>query len=67
MSNNSGFSLELVEKYELLGEKRFRFRIKGTSLYINVSAENEDEALKKAMQMVKELELDKLVTEIFKK
>jgi hypothetical protein len=67
MENSRGFVLELVEKYELLGERRFRFRIKGTNLYINVSAENEDEALKKAMQMVKELELDKLVAEIFKK
>jgi hypothetical protein len=57
----TSYELEIVEEYELLGEKRYRLRIKGTSIYINVAAENADEALKKAESMVNELQLGKLV------
>ncbi len=57
--------LEVVEQYELLGEKRYRLRIKGTSIYLNVSASNEKEALDKASKMIKELRLDRLVKEVF--
>ncbi len=62
----SEIELEIVEKYELLGEKRYRVRIKGTSIYLNVAANNEQEAINKANKMIKELSLDKLVREIFK-
>ena len=58
--------LEIVEDYELLGEKRYRLRIKGTSIYLNVSANNEREALEKAQNMIRELQLDKLVREILR-
>ena len=58
--------LEIVEKYELLGEKRYRVRIKGTSIYLNVAANNEQEAINKANKMIRELSLDKLVREIFR-
>jgi len=59
--------LEIVEDYELLGEKRYRLRIKGTSIYLNVSANNEREALEKAQNMIRELQLDKLVREILRR
>ncbi|MET1102270.1 MAG: hypothetical protein ABWW69_07340 [Pyrodictiaceae archaeon] len=51
--------LELVESYELLGEKRYRFKVKGLNVIINVSADNTTDALKKAYKILKELELDK--------
>ncbi len=54
------FSLEVVEEYELLGEKRYRLRIAGTSIYINVAASSQDEAFRKAREMIRDLELDKL-------
>jgi len=57
----TGYEFEIVEEYELLGEKRYRLRIKGTSIYINIAAENVNEALKKAESMVNELQLGKLV------
>jgi len=53
--------LELVEEYELLGEKRYRLRIKGTSIYLNVAAETLEEAIDKAQQMIEEMQLDKLI------
>lgn len=58
--------LEVVEQYELLGEKRYRLRIKGTSIYLNVAASDEKEALEKANKMVRELKLDRLVKEMFR-
>ena len=64
--NLSEIELEIVEKYELLGEKRYRVRIKGTSIYLNVAASNEQEAINKANKMIRELSLDKLVREIFR-
>jgi len=54
------FGLEVVEEYELLGEKRYRLRIAGTSIYINVAASSRDEAFRKAREMIRDLELDKL-------
>ena len=54
------FGLEVVEEYELLGEKRYRLRIAGTSIYINVAGSSRDEAFRKAREMIRDLELDKL-------
>jgi len=55
--------LELVDvyKYEGFPQKRFRFRITGTRIYLNVGAETVDEAVKKAHQIVDEMQLYKLV------
>ncbi len=52
-----------VYKYEGLPGKRFRFRVKGTRIYINVLADELDEAVKKAEEIIKRLELDKYVIE----
>ncbi len=51
--------VELVEvyKYEGIPEKRFRFRIKGTRIYINVSAEDVEEASEKVKNIIRSLEL----------
>ncbi len=53
--------LELIEvyRYEGIPGKRFRFQIKNTNIYINVSADDVEEALKKAEDILKHLELDK--------
>lgn len=66
MLSLSEIELEIVEKYELLGEKRYRLRIRGTSIYLNIAANNEEEAINKANKMIRELSLDKLVREIFR-
>ncbi len=53
--------VEIVEKYELLGERRYRVRVKGTNFYLNVKASNEDEALRKALELIKVLKLDSII------
>ena len=62
MSEN--IELEVVETYELLGEKRYRIRVKGTIIYVNVAANSEEEAKKKAVEMLKSMELDKVLKEL---
>jgi hypothetical protein len=49
------YELEIVEAYKLLGEPRFRVRVKGTKLVINVHALSEEEALEKARKIVSDL------------
>ncbi len=53
--------LELIEEYELMGEKRFRFRVKGTNIVINVSAENVEEAKKKALELARDLGVERVL------
>jgi len=53
--------LEVIEEYELLGEKRFRVRIKGTNIVLNVSAENSEDAIKKAKELVERIRLNEVV------
>ena len=68
MSEHFELQVEFVERYTLpTGEQRFRFRIKGTSIYINVTADNEDEAREKALRLAREIGLDKVLREIFEK
>ncbi len=51
--------LEFVGSYRVLtlNEVRWRFRIKGTKVYINVSAPTFEEAVKKAIGMAKKIKL----------
>ncbi len=49
--------LELVEKYEVGGQRRFRLRIKGTNIILNVEAEDEEEALRKAAELMVKLKM----------
>ncbi len=63
---SQSYELEIVEEYELLGEKRYRLRIKGTSIYLNVAADNPEKAVEKAIKMINDMRLDALV-EVIKK
>lgn len=60
--------LELIDVYRYEGfvGKRFRFKIRGSKVYINVLANSLEEAVEKAKNIVKQLELDKYVLEISK-
>ena len=62
----SKLELELIEEYELMGEKRFRFRVKGTNIVINVSAPSLEQAKAKATQIARDVGVDK-VLEILRK
>ncbi|HIQ55518.1 MAG TPA: hypothetical protein EYH59_02390 [Pyrodictium sp.] len=56
--------LELIEEYELLGEKRFRFRIKGTNIIVNVGANKLEEAREKAIKIVEDMRLTEFLKRI---
>ncbi|MEM1696069.1 MAG: hypothetical protein QXS14_00255 [Desulfurococcaceae archaeon] len=51
--------LKVVEVYELFNEKRYRIRVEGTNIVINVSAPSEEEALRKALSILAQANLDK--------
>ena len=55
----SDLELEFVGSYRvlILNETRWRFRIKGTKVYINVSAPTFEEAVKKAISMAQRIRL----------
>lgn len=55
--------LEVVEEYMLLGEPRYRVRVKGTNLVINVHASSREEALEKARRIAESLSVKALVKE----
>ena len=55
---------ELVEEYMLEGEKRFRLRLRGTNIVFNVAASNLDEAIDKAMELAKRLEIEKVLDKL---
>ncbi len=63
VSEIMSLELELVDVYRYEGfvGKRFRFRIKGTKIYVNVLATTVEDAVEKAKELIKQLELEKYV------
>ncbi len=59
--------LELIEEYELMGEKRYRFKIKDTKIVINVAAQNLEEAREKASKIIRDLKLEVLIEKLREK
>jgi len=53
--------LEVIERYEQLGETRFRVRVRGTILVVNVAANSEDEAKSKALELLERMGLDNVL------
>lgn len=53
--------LEVVEHYTLLGEHRWRVRVRGTRVTLNVAAETEEEALERARGMLERVGLAELL------
>ncbi len=55
MVSNVDSYLEIVEEYVIDGEKRFRVRVKGTKIVLNVSASSPHEAATKAADLAMKL------------
>ncbi|RLG89140.1 MAG: hypothetical protein DRO15_01265 [Thermoprotei archaeon] len=55
MSNE--LELEFLGSYRVLGlgEKRWKFRVKNSNIYINVSAPTFEEAVKKAIRIARKI------------
>ena len=55
---------EVIEEYELMGEKRFRLRLRGTNIVFNVAAEDREKAVEKALEIARRLEIEKVIDKI---
>lgn len=59
--------LRIIEKYVFLGQLRYRVQVVGTNIVFNVSAESDDEALEKALELARKVGLTKEVIEEIRK
>ena len=57
---------ELVEEYLLHGEKRYRLRVKGTKLLVNVSADTLEEAMEKAARLLEKVKASRVLEKAMK-
>ncbi len=53
--------LEVIEVLETPDGRRFRIRVKGTIVVLNVAAKDENEAKSKAINMIREMELERVL------
>ncbi|RLG84124.1 MAG: hypothetical protein DRO40_02375 [Thermoprotei archaeon] len=49
----------IIDKYLFLNQTRFRIQVRGTNIVFNVQADNEDEALEKAVDLARETGLSR--------
>ena len=49
--------LRVIEEYELMGAKRYRVRVEGTNITLNVKASSPEEALEKARELAERIKL----------
>ena len=47
--------LDLIEEYLYLDEKRYRFRIRGTNIIINVRADSVEEGVERAVELLRRI------------
>mgnify|MGYP000619078820 CR=1 FL=1 len=52
---------EVIEEYEISGQKRFRIRVKNTRIIFNVTASDPEEAIEKAKKLAEEIELPRYI------
>ena len=57
MSKKQNVEFELLEEFIINNEHRFRIKIRGTNIILNVSADSLEEAVKKALEIIKKLEI----------
>ena len=55
------YDLEVVDEYILQGERRFRVRVKGTRIVVNVAADSVGEALEKAKVILDRVDAEKIL------
>ncbi len=49
--------LEIIEEYVIEGQRRYRVRLKGTNIVVNVEAQNDEEALRKVAELMVKLKM----------
>ncbi len=59
--------LRIIEKYVFLGQMRYRIQVLGTNVVLNVAADDDEEAIRKALDMAKKIGLTENVIESLRK
>ncbi|MCE4603250.1 MAG: hypothetical protein F7C08_00215 [Desulfurococcales archaeon] len=55
------YEFEVVEKYVLQGERRFRVRVKGTRIVVNIAADSVEEAVEKARAILERVDAERVL------
>lgn len=55
------YRLEVVEEYFLHGERRFRVRVAGSRIIVNVAADSVEEALERAREILGRVDASKVL------
>jgi len=50
-------NLEIIEEYIIEGQRRYKIRLKGTNIIVNVEAQNDEEALRKVAELMVKLKM----------
>jgi len=56
----------IIEKYLFLNQTRFRVQVRGTNIVFNIQADNEDEALEKAVDLARKAGLSREIIDKIK-
>ena len=56
----------IIEKYLFLNQTRFRVQVRGTNIVFNIQADNEDEALEKAVDLARKTGLSREIIDKIK-
>jgi len=54
---SNAVDLEIIEEYIIDGQRRYRVRLKGTNIVVNVEAQNDEEALRKVAELMVKLKM----------
>ncbi len=47
--------LDLLEEYVYAGEKRYRFKVRGTNIVVNVRADSVEEGVERAIEVLRKI------------
>lgn len=50
-------NLEIIEEYIIEGQRRYRVKLKGTNIVVNVEAQSDEEALQKVAELMVKLKM----------
>lgn len=55
LSSKRVVELDLVEEYVYAGERRYRFKVRGTNMMVNVRADSVEEGIERAVEILKKI------------
>lgn len=55
LSTKKVVELDLLEEYVYAGERRYRFRVRGTNIVVNVRADSIEEGIERAVEVLRKV------------